>query len=336
MDIKNINIQYNPIISNEPIDIDHSIIEKLFTEVEIDKVSDTKYLFEFHDKKHGVYQTEFDFSGMYTKYQEWSTRFLVYFAFMVAVNKMSYVFTNAILSSEDAEEFNKDKSAYFDKLRKKSFKFVLRMVLEEINEINNKTGKNLSGVFNDGLSTCSDYFINNIVKGVKLKRKESLALSLGLFKTDNYFIDGLPTCEWIIDQFNSTVKDDKIFIHNVIIKFDGSDDKLSIVFSSSDENTYKLIERDITQLQKMKHFAPYYFTSNDVVYKEPEIIKMGEYNLLKNGDETIYLTGSFIISPAEGYSLFKKSKLTVAGAERILNISVPDLQAKIDYALMTK
>lgn len=57
---------------------------------------------------------------------------------------------------------------------------------------------------------------------------------------------------------------------------------------------------------------------------------------LKNGDETIYLTDSFIVSPVDDFSLFEKSKLTVAGVERILNIKHNDLQAKITYALLTE
>lgn len=335
MKVKNINIQYNPIIAMEPTGIDPSIIEKLFTEVEITKTSDTKYIFDFHDNKNEVYQVEFNFDGIYTKYKDWSNRFLVYFAFMTAVNREANIFNRAILNSEDAEEFKADGTNYLGILRKKAFKFLLRIALQEVEEINNATGKNLVGVYQDGLKTCSDYFINNIVKGTESKRKESLAMFLGLYASGNFFVSFLSTSYWNIDQFSSVIENDKVFIHKLVIKFRDTNDKLGISISTTSENTYKLIEKDINRLREEKWFTPY-FAYTDRFYKEPEITKLGGYSVLKNGDETIYLTGCFVIGPVDDFSLFEKSKLTVAGAERILNIKHNDLQAKVAYALISE
>lgn len=335
MKIENVNIQYHPVIEKKPIGIEPDIIEKLFTEVKITKTSDTKYLFDFHDKKGEVCQTEFSFDGVYTNYKDWSDRFLVYFAFMVAINREAYIFNRAILNSEDAEEFNVDSTNYLGNLRKKASKFLLRMALQEVNEINNATGKNSAGVSQDGSNTQTWYFIDNIVKGFKTRRKETLAITLGLFGSGNFFVNFLSTSDWNIEQFSSVISEDDIFIHRLLIKFRNTDDRLNITISTTNENTYKLIEQDINRLKEEKLFTPY-FAYVDRFYKEPEIIKLGEYNILKNDDEIIYLTGSFIISPVEDFSLFEKSKLTVAGAERILNIKHCDLQAKINHALMTK
>lgn len=105
MKVENINIQYHPVIEKELIGIGPNIIEKLFTEVEITKTSDTKYLFDFHDKKDEVRQTEFSFDGIYTNYKDWSDRFLVYFAFMVAINREAYIFNRAILHIQITLEF---------------------------------------------------------------------------------------------------------------------------------------------------------------------------------------------------------------------------------------
>ena len=335
MKIKNINIQYNPIIAMEPTGIDPSIIEKLFTEVEITKVSDTKYLFDFHDKKNEVYQTEFNFDGIYTKYKDWGKQFLVYFAFMAAVHREAHIFSRAILNSEDAKEFKADGTNYLGILRNKAFKFLLRIALQEVEEINNATGKNLAGLYQYGLNPCSDYFINNVVKGIESKRKESLATFLGLLESGNFFVNFLSTSEWNIAQFSSSIENDKEFTHYLNIKFRDSNDELGITISTTVENTYKLIEQDINRLRKEKWFTPY-FTQIDRIYKEPEITKLGGYNVIKNGDEAIYLTDSFIISPVDDFSLFEKSKLTIAGVERILNIKHNDLQAKIAYALISE
>lgn len=335
MKVKNINIQYHPVIEKEPIGIEPNIIEKLFTEVEITKTSDTKYLFDFHDKKGEVRQTEFDFNGIYTNYKDWSNRFLVYFAFTVAISREAYIFNRAILNSEDAEEFSVDSTNYLGTLRKKASKFLLRMALQEVDEINNVTGKDLAGVFRDGLNTHSGYFISNILKGIKSGRKETLATFLGLLGSGNYFVNFLSTSEWNIDHFSSVINNDKVFIHRLLIKFRDTNDRLNTTISTTNENTYKLIEQDINRLREEKLFTPY-FAYSDRFYKEPEITKLGGYNVIKNGDETIYLTDSFIIGPVDDFSLFEKSKLTVAGVERIFNIKHNDLQAKVSYALMTE
>lgn len=334
MKVKNINIQYRAIISKESTGIDTSIIEKLFTEVEIIKTSDTKYLFDFHDKKNEVYQTEFNFDGTYTKYKNWSKQFLVYFAFMVAVHREAHVFSRAILNSEDAEEFKADSTSYLGTLRKKASKFLLRMALDEIKAINTNNINNLPEFILAGSEMTTDYFINNIVKGIKSKRKESLATFLGLLESGNFFINFLSTSDWYIEQFSSVIEDDKVFTHHLVIKFRDSNDELGVTISTTVENTYKLIEQDINKLRKEKWFTPY-FTQIGSIYKEPEITKLGGYNVIKNGDETLYLTDSFIISPVDDFSLFEKSKLIVAGVERILNIKHNDLQAKITYALIS-
>jgi len=335
MKVKNIDIQYRAIIAKELVGMDPSIIEKLFEEVEITKVSDAKYLFDFHDKKNEVYQTEFNFDGIYTKYKDWGKQFLVYFAFMVTVSREAYAFSRAILNSEDAGEFKADSTKYLGVLRKQAHRFLLRMALDEIKAINTNKVNNLPEFILTGSEMTTDYFTNNIVKGILTKRKESLATFLGLNSSGNFFVDFLSTNNWNIVQFKSSIKNDKVFTHDLVIKFKDSNDELGIAISTTAENTYKLIEQDINKLQEKKWFTPY-FTQVDNIYKEPEITKLGGYNVLKNGDETIYLTDSFITSPVDDFSLFEKSKLTVAGVERILNIKHSDLQAKITYALMTE
>lgn len=64
MKVENINIQYHPVIEKELIGIGPNIIEKLFTEVEITKTSDTKYLFDFHDKKDRVFKSTFNMDSI--------------------------------------------------------------------------------------------------------------------------------------------------------------------------------------------------------------------------------------------------------------------------------
>lgn len=335
MKVKNINIQYHPVIEKEPIGIDPNIIEKLFTEVEITKTSDTKYLFDFHDKKDDVRQTEISFEGIYTNYKDWSDRFLVYFAFMVAINREAYIFSRAILNSEDAEEFNVDSTNYLGNLRKKASKFLLRMAMQEIDAINHNAVINLPEHIVAGAELRTNYFTDNIVKGIKSGRKETLATFLGLLGSGNYFINFLSISDWNIEQFSSVIGEDGIFIHRLLIKFRDTNDRLNITISTTNENTYKLIEQDIDRLREEKLFTPY-FAYSDRFFKELEITKLGGYNVIKNGDETIYLTDSFIISPVDDFSLFEKSKLTVAGVERILNIKYNDLQAKIAYALISE
>lgn len=335
MKVENINIQYHPVIEKELIGIGPNIIEKLFTEVEITKTSDTKYLFDFHDKKDEVRQTEFSFDGIYTNYKDWSDRFLVYFAFMVAINREAYIFNRAILNSEDTKEFNKDSGNYLNTLRKKASKFLLRMALQEIDAINHNTVINLPEHIVVGTELHTNYFTDNILKGIKSGRKETLATFLGLLGSGNYFINFLSTSDWNIEQFSSVIGKDGIFIHRLLIKFRDTNDRLNVTISPTNENTYKLIEQDIERLKEEKLFTPY-FAYSDRFFKELEITKLGGCNVLKNGDETIYLTDSFIVSPVDDFSLFEKSKLTVAGVERILNIKHNDLQAKITYALLTE
>lgn len=310
-------------------------MKKLFNEVEITKTSDTKYLFDFHDKKDEVRQTEFNFDGIYTNYKDWSDRFLVYFAFMVTVHREAHVFSRAILNSEDADEFNTDSVYYLGKLRKKASRFLLRMALQEVNEINHSTVDNLLEHIARGVELSTGYFNDNILKAFNTGRKESLAMTLGLFGSGNFFIDFLSMSNWNIEQFSSAISSDKVFTHRLLIKFRDTNDRLNITISTTNENTYKLIEQDINRLQEEKLFTPY-FAYSDRYYKEPEITKLGGYNVIKNGDETIYLTDSFIISPVDSYSLFEKSKLTVAGVERIFNIKHNGLQAKMTYALLSE
>ena len=261
MKVKNINIQYHPVIEKEPIGIDPNIIEKLFNEVEITKTSDTKYLFDFHDKKDEVRQTEFNFDGIYTNYKDWSDRFLVYFAFMVTVHREAHEFSRAILNSEDAEEFNVDGNKYLDNLRKKASKFLLRMTLQEIDAINHNTVNNLLEYIARGVELSTDYFNDNILIGLGSGRKESLAMALGLFGSGNFFIDFLSTSTWSIDQVKSFIKDNGQCVHQLVIKFNNSEDELNVSICTDNKNTYKFLESDISLLQEKKQFCPY-FTDN--------------------------------------------------------------------------
>lgn len=253
---------------------------------------------------------------------------------MVTVRREAHEFSRAILNSEDAEEFNVDGNKYLYNLRKKASKFLLRMTLQEIDAINHNTVNNLLEYIARGVELSTDYFNDNILIGLGSGRKESLAMTLGLFGSGNFFIDFLSTSTWSIDQVKSFIKDNGQCVHQLVIKFNNSEDELNVSICTDNKNTYKFLESDISLLQEKKQFCPY-FTDNSI-YKELEITKLGGYNVLKNDDETIYLADSFIIGPVDDFSLFEKSKLIVAGVERIFNIKHNDLQAKVTYALMTE
>lgn len=217
---------------------------------------------------------------------------------------------------------------YIADLKKKAFQFLLNLTLKEVELIN----KN-----ND------HFFIEQIERSSRFYKNKDLSMSLGLKDTCNFFINFLYSITWrVLDPVVSyrnirrNLQEGYLLETTtcIVVSSDNTEAKLQIGFSSSDNGTCDYILQDLKTLKEKGKFVPI-FTDN-TIYKEPEVTKLGEYNILKNGDETIYLTGSFIIGPIDGYSLFDKSKLTVAGAEKILNISPSELKAKVEYALMTK
>ena len=154
------------------------------------------------------------------------------------------------------------------------------------------------------------FFIEQIENNLKSTKKKDLAGSLGLKDTGNFFISFLASSTWNI---NNPVTQQRNIVKGLfgeptlkttsrlLVSFDHCNAQLQIDIENLDSNTGDYILQDL-----------------DI------------------GNETIYLTDSFIIGSIDGYSLFEKSKLTVAGVEKILNISPSELKAKLTYAIMTK
>ena len=328
MNTKGLKIIYTPTFSNKPHIPEYDLIETFFERVYYTEKQTGIYEFDFYDKEGDLYQFSLNLKNVYTDYGKWSERFLIYFVTMdKIVHSNTWILRRTInrsslgLSSESIDQYIAD-------LKKKAFQFLLNLTLKEVELINENNDR---------------FFIEQIERGLRLYKNKDLSMSLGLKDTCNFFINFLYSITW-------RVLDPVVIYRNIrrnlqegylletttcmVVSFDYTDAKLQIGFSSSDNDTCDYILQDLEALKEKGKFIPIFIDNS--IYKEPEITKLAEYNILKNGDETIYLTGSFIIGPVGGYSLFEKSKLTVAGAEKILNISPSELKAKVDYALMTK
>lgn len=328
MNTKGLKIIYTPTFSNKPHIPEYDLIETFFERVDYTEKQTGIYEFDFYDKEGDLYQFSLNLKNVYTDYGKWSERFLIYFVMMdKIVHSGTWILRRTInrsslgLSGESIDQYIAD-------LKKKAFQFLLNLTLKEVELINEN---------ND------HFFIEQIERGLRLYKNKDLSISLGLKDTCNFFINFLYSTTWRVLDPIVTYRDIRRNLQVgylletttcIVVSFDNTEAKLQIGFSSSDNGTCDYILQDLEILKEKGKFIPI-FTDNSI-YKEPEITKLAEYNILKNGDETIYLTGSFIIGPVDGYSLFEKSKLTVAGAEKILNISPSELKAKVDYALMTK
>ena len=328
MNAKDLEIKYTPTFSNKSHVPEYDLIDTLFDRVDYTEREIGIYEFDFYDKEGDLHQISLNLKNVYTDYRKWSERFFIYFVMMdKIVLKDTWILRRAIansglgLSGESIEQ-------YVTELKKKAFPFILDLALKEIELINEN---------ND------HFFIEQIKNNLKSTKKKNLAGSLGLRDTDNFFINFLSSATWNINnpiiQQCSIVKGPfgKPTLKTTLqlfVNFDHCDSQLKIDIKNLNPNSNNYILQDLKTLKEKGKFVPI-FTDNSI-YKQPEVTKLGEYNILRNGDETIYLTGSFIIGPVDGYSLFDKSKLTVAGAEKILNIGPSELKAKVEYALMTK
>lgn len=328
MNTKDLEIKYTPTFSNKPHVPEYDLIDTLFDRVDYTEREIGIYEFDFYDKEGGLHQSSIDLKNVYTDYRKWSERFFIYFVMMdKIVLKDTWILRRVIansglrLSGESIEQ-------YVVELKKKAFPFILDLALKEIELINENNGQ---------------FFIEQIENNLKSTKKKNLAESLGLRDTGNFFINFLSSVTWnILDQITQsrilTGSTPTGYITKIVTRmnvgFEHCDDKLQIAIKSLGDNTSVLVLQDLEVLKEKGKFIPI-FTDNSI-YKEPEITKLGGYNILKNGNETIYLTGSFIVGPVDDFSLFEKSKLTIAGVERILNIKHNDLQAKIAYALISE
>lgn len=328
MNTKDLEIKYTPTFSNKPHVPEYDLIETFFERVDYTEKAVGIYEFDFYDKEGEVHQLTLDLKNVYTDYRKWSERFFIYFVMMDRLVLKDHWVIRRAINESGIELPNGGIEQYLNDLKNKAREFILDLALKEVELIN----KN-----ND------HFFIEQIENSQKSTKKKNLAGSLGLRDTGNFFIDFLSCLTWnILDPVvayrnirrNSQEEYFLEMMTCVVVSFDNTEAKLQIGFGSTDNNTCDYILQDLEALKEKGKFIPI-FTGNSI-YKEPEITKLGGYNVLKNGDETIYLTDSFIVSPVDDFSLFEKSKLTVAGVERILNIKHNDFQAKMTYALMTK
>lgn len=328
MNTKDLEIKYTPIFSNKSHVPEYDLIDTLFDRVDYTEREIGIYEFDFYDKEGGSHQSSVDLKNVYIDYRKWSERFFIYFVMMdKIVLKDTWILRRVIansglgLSGESIEQ-------YIAELKKKAFPFILDSALKEIELINENNDQ---------------FFIEQIENNLKSTKKKNLAGSLGLRDTGNFFINFLSSATWyILDRITQshflTGSTSSGYVTKIATRmnvgFEHCDDKLQIVIKSLGDNTSVLVLQDLEVLKEKGKFIPI-FTDNSI-YKEPEITKLGGYSVLKNGNETIYLTGSFIVGPVDDFSLFEKSKLTIAGVERILNIKHNDLQAKIAYALISE
>lgn len=328
MNTKGLKIIYSPTFSNKPHIPEYDLIETFFDRVDYTERQIGIYEFDFYNKEGEVHQLTLDLKNVYTDYKKWSERFFIYFVMMDRLVLKDHWVIRRAINESGIELPSGGIKQYLSDLKNKAREFILDLALKEVELIN----KN-----ND------EFFIDQIENSRKSTKKKNLVGSLGLRDTGNFFINFLSCLTWnildpVVSYRNTRRNMQEGYLLEtttcMVVSFDYTDAKLQIGFSSSDNDTCDYILQDLETLKEKGKFIPI-FTDNNI-YKEPEVTKLGGYNILKNGDETIYLTGSFIIGPVDGYSLFDKSKLTVAGAEKILNISPSELKAKVDYALMTK
>lgn len=328
MNTKGLNVKYNYTLLGIPPIPEYDLIETFFERVDYTEKAIGIYEFDFYDKEGDLHQFSVNLKNVYTDYRKWSKRFLIYFVTMdKIVLKDTWILRRVVNSSSlglSGESINQ----YITDLKKKASHFLLDLALREIELIN---------INNE------HFFIEQIENNLKSTKKKDLAGSLGLKDTGNFFISFLASSAWNI---NNPVTQQRNIVKGLfgepilkttsrlLVSFDHCNAQLQIDIENLDSNTSGYILQDLEALKEKGKFTPI-FTDNSI-YVEPEITKLGDYNILNIGNETIYLTDSFIIGPIDGYSLFEKSKLTVAGSEKILNISPSELKAKLTYAIMTK
>lgn len=328
MNTKGLNVKYNYTLLGIPPIPEYDLIETFFERVDYTEKAIGIYEFDFYDKEGDLHQFSINLKNVYTDYRKWSERFFIYFVTMdKIVLKDTWILRRVVNSSSlglSGESINQ----YITDLKKKAFHFLLDLALREIELIN---------INNDR------FFIEQIENNLKSTKKKNLAGSLGLRDTGNFFIDFLASSTWNI---NNPVTQQRNIVKGLfgeptlkttsrlLVSFNHCNAQLQIDIENLDSNASGYILQDLEALKEKEKFTPI-FTDNSI-YAEPEITKLGGYSILNIGNETIYLTDSFIIGPIDGYSLFEKSKLTVAGVEKILNISPSELKAKLTYAIMTE
>lgn len=328
MNTKGLKIIYTPTFSNKPHIPEYDLIETFFDRVDYTERQIGIYEFDFYNKEGEVHQVTLDLKNVYTDYRKWSERFFIYFVMMDRLVLKDHWVIRRAINESGIELPNGGIEQYLNDLKNKARELILDLALKEVELIN----KN-----ND------EFFIEQIENSRKSTKKKNLAGSLGLRDTGNFFINFLSCLTWnildpVVTYRNIRRKSQEGYLLEmmtcVVVSFDNTEAKLQIGFGSTDNDICDYILQDLEVLKEKGKFIPI-FTDNSI-YKELEITKLGGYNVLKNGDETIYLTDSFIVGPVDDFSLFEKSKLTVAGVERILNIKHNDLQAKIAYALISE
>ena len=320
MNTKGLEIKYQPISSGMTHTPDYSLIDAFFNKVEYtDKYEGLEgvYLFNFYDKEDDLHQLIVDLRKVYTDYKKWSKQFFIYFVMMNEIVRKKIQILRKVINNDKADMSKpNDLDAYLNNLSKEAFVFVLELALDEVDAINEANDQ---------------FFIKQIERAIELRRTGDLAASLGIKDTGNYFIYLLETCAW---YFNHGSRRTKGFTTNgvfttgisTLIDFDHCDHQLELNFICPNKESLQYVDQDLEVLRAKKKAIPV-FTNNKG--KEPKVTKIGDYKVLKNGKETICLTGSFITSPVEEYSLFEKSKLTVAGVEKILDINIDELNAKL-------
>lgn len=328
MNTKGLNVKYNYALLGIPPIPKYDLIETFFERVDYTEKAIGIYEFDFYDKEGDLHQFSINLKNVYTDYRKWSERFFIYFVTMDKIVLKDTWILRRIVNSSSLGLSGESIDQYIADLKKKAFQFLLDLALREIELIN---------INNE------HFFIEQIERSLRSYKKKDLAGSLGLKDTCNFFISFLASSTWnvnnpVIQQRNvikgpfgePTLKTTS----RLLVSFDYCNAQLQIDIENLNGGTSDYILQDLEALREKRKFTPI-FTDNSI-YKEPEITKLGDYNILNIGDETIYLTDSFIIGPVDDYSLFEKSKLTVAGAERILNISPSDLKAKLTYAIMNR
>lgn len=325
---KGLNVKYNYTSLGTPPIPEYDLIETFFERVDYTEKAIGIYEFDFYDKEGDLHQFSVNLKNVYTDYRKWSERFFIYFVTMDKIVLKDTWILRRVVNSSSLGLSGESIDRYITDLKKKAFQFLLDLTLREIELININNER---------------FFIEQIERSLRSYKKKDLAGSLGLKDTCNFFISFLSSSTWyinnlIIQQCNVVKgpfgKPTLKTTLRLLVSFDHCNAQLQIDIENLNPNFSNYVLRDLEVLREKRKFIPI-FTDNSI-YKEPEITKLGDYNILNIGDETIYLTDSFIIGPVDGYSLFEKSKLTVAGVERILNISSSELKAKVTYAIMNK